>query len=56
MTRPPKEARERLLRLLRECQSLDPESGHIDADEALLDYIDDYEITEAFERIRKWYA
>jgi hypothetical protein len=52
----PNEARERLLKILRECQSLDPESGHGDADEALLDYIGDDEIREAFEQITRWYA
>jgi hypothetical protein len=55
MTRP-NEARERLLKILRECQNSDPEGGHLEADDALLDYIGDDEIREAFERIRKWYA
>lgn len=48
--------REWLLRVLRECQNSDREAGHLEADEALLDYIGDDEIREAFEQIRKWYA
>jgi hypothetical protein len=32
------------------------EELHIDADQALLDFIDDDEITVAFHMIRKWYA
>jgi hypothetical protein len=32
------------------------ESDHIEADRALLEYIGDPEITEAFGNIEKWYA
>lgn len=34
----------------------DEEVQHIFADQALLDYINDPQITEAFSSIRKWYA
>jgi hypothetical protein len=50
------ERRERLLKILRECRGSEPEDAHLNADEALLAYIGDDEIAEAFERIEKWYA
>lgn len=34
----------------------DPEGDHLDADRALLKYINDPEITEAFNNIKKWYS
>ena len=34
----------------------DQEEAHIDADNALIDYIDDVEIQKAYSRIGKWYA
>lgn len=34
----------------------DVETAHIKADRALLDFIGDDEIDEAFDAIRKWYA
>lgn len=34
----------------------DLEAGHVVADDALLKYIDDPEITAAFEAVPKWYA
>lgn len=34
----------------------EPESDHIEADQLLLKFIDDHEITLAFGAIRKWYA
>lgn len=37
-------------------QSRDPEGDHVNADQLLLDYINDPEITQAFELIDKWYA
>lgn len=49
-------SREELLRRLRDEVSADPESGHLEADRALLEFIDDPEVTEAFEAIAKWYA
>jgi len=33
-----------------------PESAHVKADEALLEYIGDEEVTKAFDSIDKWYA
>jgi hypothetical protein len=37
-------------------QGVDTERVHVAADELLLDYINDPEIREAFEALRKWYA
>ena len=34
----------------------DYESHHAEADELLLDYINDEKVTEAFNKIKKWYA
>lgn len=34
----------------------DPESDHGEADELLLDYIDDPDVRSAFNEIEKWYA
>lgn len=34
----------------------DPESAHEQADDLLLEYINDPEVTAAFEAIKKWYA
>ena len=34
----------------------DEEIAHVKADEALLEFINDPEITEAFDAIEKWYA
>lgn len=48
--------REDLLALLRAQKAADPEAGHMVADQALLEYIDDAEIRQAFEAITKWYA
>ncbi len=53
----PLDTRGRLLRVLRECaENYDHEAAHATADDALLDFIDDDEIREAFNRIEKWYA
>lgn len=48
-------SRDELLAILRKNDG-DYETLHIDADEALLEYINDPEITEAFESVRRWYA
>ena len=49
--------KEELLKALRALAGLrDPESAHSEADHLLLTFIDDDEITEAFEAIPKWYA
>lgn len=50
-----KMTKEKLLTLLRTCEG--GESGHMDADAALLEYIDDVEISEAFNSIHDmWYS
>lgn len=51
--------REELLRRLKECREKygnDPEAAHSRADEALLEYINDSEVTAAYEAITMWYA
>lgn len=48
--------KKKLLRLLEDCNTGDAERDHIKADELLLLYIDDDEISRAFESIDKWYA
>lgn len=51
------QAKTELLALLEALQnSGDTEAAHIDADEALLKFIADPEVTEAYEQIDKWYA
>ena len=37
-------------------ETIDCESNHIDADNLLLEYINDKEITNAFNQICKWYS
>lgn len=50
--------RQQLLDLLRNLKgdTGDQEAAHVEADEALLLYIDDIEITQTFNDIDKWYA
>lgn len=50
--------REELLEELRKLHGADQdhEGAHIRADDLLLDYINDDEITKAFDEIVKWYA
>lgn len=43
------------LRQLKKDQS-DPERNHVEADDLLLAYINDEEITDAFDRLEKFYA
>jgi hypothetical protein len=45
-----------LNRLLELAKNDDPETGHVEADNLLLELIDDEEITKAFKSIRRWYA
>lgn len=45
-----------LLDKLRGLEHEDPESGHVEADRALLAFIDDDEIAAAFDAISEWYA
>ena len=47
---------ELLEKLAEYARSGDEEVAHLKADEALLDYIDDREIKDAFNKIDKWYA
>lgn len=44
------------LRRLEELSESDKERAHIYADEALLKYINDPDISEAFDHIGKWYS
>ena len=49
--------RDELLADLRRAQELDDtEAAHAWADDALLDYINDPEVTRAYGDIKKWYA
>jgi hypothetical protein len=49
--------KEELLRTLLKCnENKDIEQGHEHADQALLAYINDPDITSAFNSINKWYA
>lgn len=47
--------KEELIRILR-TDSEDKEDDHIKSDEALLEYINDEKITEAFNSVDKWYS
>lgn len=52
-----KEKKEKLLKELEELSELkDVEISHAEADEALVKYIGDKDIMEAFEKIEKWYC
>jgi hypothetical protein len=46
--------KENLISALKKCAKMDPAEGHILADQALLDFINDDEVTKAF-RFKKWY-
>jgi hypothetical protein len=50
--------REELLAKLKECtgDDVDKEMGHWDADQALLEFIADEDIAEAYQAVGKWYA
>ena len=49
--------KEKLIKDLKDLQECsDIESAHGDADDLLLDYINDKEVREAFDNIEKWYA
>ena len=48
--------KEQLLEKLKECANMDTESRHVEADNALLDYIDDEKVRKAFDELSKWYA
>lgn len=44
------------LRQILDRGSSDPESDHVDADDALLDYISDSEVRKLYDEIERWYA
>lgn len=48
--------RDKLLAILRNDFDSNPERAHFEHDDALLAYINDAEITEAFNSQTKWYA
>jgi len=48
--------REQVLEGLKEMREMDAENGHLLADEILLRYINDKEITKLFKQIEKWYS
>ena len=49
--------REELLMRLAECaRNPDREVAHIEADEAVLEYVGDADVTAAFDAFEKWYA
>lgn len=49
--------KEKLLHILKECaKDDDTEAAHINADAALIEFIDDVAIKKAFDLVRKWYA
>jgi hypothetical protein len=48
--------KEELLNSLLELDTEDPESSHIKADELLLEFINDEEISQTFHNIEKWYS
>lgn len=47
---------QKLIDIATDVRSSDPARDHQEADEALLEYVDDPEISAAFERIEKYYA
>lgn len=49
-------SRDQLLAKLRALRGGDPESDHLEADRALLEFIADPEVTVAFNAIDRWYA
>lgn len=50
-------SKEELLERLRTAgEDPDTEDAHADADQALIDFIDDEEIRTAYEDVPKWYA
>ena len=44
------------LKDIKEVHGKDPEGAHSHADNALLEYINDADVYEAFDDIEKWYA
>ena len=55
--RGPVNTKERLLAFLAECAACgDNEMAHSEADTALIEFINDPEITKAYDAVGKWYA
>ena len=48
--------KEELIKKLNECAKNEPEAAHGDADDLLIEYINDKEIAEAYDNVPKWYA
>ena len=48
--------KEELIKKLRDCNSGDIEIDHGTADDLLIEYIDDKDITDAYNEVHKWYA
>lgn len=49
--------KQELLDILKECQeNRSTEEAHGDADDALIEFINDSEIAEAYSKVHKWYA
>lgn len=48
--------KEELIEALKNCNTGCEEANHLNADDLLLEYIDDDRVTEAFDDINKWYA
>lgn len=51
--------KQELIESLAECADIalsDPEVAHSDADRVLIEFINDAEVTEAYEAIEKWYG
>lgn len=48
--------KEELLCKLANLENIEPKDGHYEADILLLDYINDEEITEAFQNLERWYG
>ena len=46
----------RLAQIRNDCNGRDEEQGHSEADKALIEYVNDKDITRAFNRIDKFYA
>jgi hypothetical protein len=49
--------RERLIQLLNQCSlNRNAEEAHLEADQWLLEYINDTEVSKAFAKVPKWYS
>lgn len=48
--------KEELLKEFKKLRKFDTETAHFKADELLLQYINDTEITKVFDKLEKWYA